>query len=95
MAKVKVLFLPKVLPDGAYVRPARAQLSYGTMVFVRCAIAMDCARMLRKAVAIAVRYSAVRRQVRIHSSFTSSNGIYTDIYFLVGAYSRPRRDPGV
>ncbi len=34
------------------------------MVMVRCAIAADVTRYLRKAVAIAVRYSAVRRQVR-------------------------------
>ena len=33
------------------------------MVFVRCAVVMDTAAHLRKAVTIAVRYSAVRRQV--------------------------------
>ena len=33
------------------------------MVFVRCAVVMDTAAHLRKAVTIAIRYSAVRRQV--------------------------------
>ena len=47
--------------------------SYGTMVFVRCAIVEDMTAFLKKAVTIAVRYSAVRRQVNteIHFSFTN------------------------
>lgn len=53
----------QVLPDGTYVKPAQEKLSYGTMVFVRVAIVMDSSAHLRKAVTIAVRYSAVRRQV--------------------------------
>ncbi len=53
-----------MLEDGTYVKPVKAQLNYGTMVMVRCAIAVDVTRMFKKAVAIAVRYSAVRRQVR-------------------------------
>ena len=53
----------KVLPDGSYVKPPQEKLSYGTMVFVRVAIVQDVAAHLKKAVTIAVRYSAVRRQV--------------------------------
>ncbi len=53
----------QILPDGTYVKPPQDKLGYGTMVFVRVAIVMDAAAHLRKAVTIAVRYSAVRRQV--------------------------------
>ena len=53
----------QVLGDGTYVKPPQEKLSYGTMVFVRVAIVNDTAAHLRKAVTIAVRYSAVRRQV--------------------------------
>jgi acyl-CoA oxidase len=42
-----------------------AKLSYGSMVFVRVAICRDVASQLAKAVTIAVRYSAVRRQSQI------------------------------
>lgn len=44
------------------------QLVYGTMVFVRQQIVADASRALSKAVCIATRYSAVRRQ------FGSQNG---------------------
>lgn len=56
----------QVLPDGKYVKPLQEKASYGTMVFVRVAIVQDCAAHLRKAVTIATRYSAVRRQVMMH-----------------------------
>jgi acyl-CoA oxidase len=48
--------------DGAYHRPEQPKAGYATMVFVRTAIGLDVALQLRKAVTIAVRYSAVRRQ---------------------------------
>ena len=38
------------------------QLIYGTMVYVRQTIVYDASRALSKAVCIATRYSAVRRQ---------------------------------
>ena len=38
-------------------------MSYGTMVLVRCLVVMYTAFHFRRAVTIAVRYSAVRRQV--------------------------------
>lgn len=38
------------------------QLVYGTMVFVRQAMVLDASVALSRAVCIAVRYSAVRRQ---------------------------------
>jgi acyl-CoA oxidase len=53
----------QVLPDGTFMKPPQDKLNYGTMVFVRVAICMDVAVHLKKAVTIAIRYSAVRRQV--------------------------------
>ena len=52
-----------MLPDGTYVPPAQKKSSYSTMVFIRVAICTDCLNYLKKAATIAIRYSAVRRQV--------------------------------
>ncbi|XP_067437137.1 peroxisomal acyl-coenzyme A oxidase 1 isoform X1 [Thunnus thynnus] len=52
----------KVEPDGTYVKPPSAKLTYGTMVFVRSMIVRESARALSKACTIAIRYSAVRHQ---------------------------------
>ncbi|XP_016976162.1 probable peroxisomal acyl-coenzyme A oxidase 1 [Drosophila rhopaloa] len=52
----------QVLPDGTYVAPKNSVLTYGTMMFVRCALIRDTAQSLAKASTIATRYSAVRRQ---------------------------------
>uniref|UniRef100_A0A0B8RV50 Acyl-coenzyme A oxidase n=1 Tax=Philothamnus irregularis TaxID=1899461 RepID=A0A0B8RV50_9SAUR len=52
----------KVEPDGTYVKPLNAKLTYGTMVFIRSFIVGDAARSLAKACTIAIRYSAVRHQ---------------------------------
>ncbi|XP_028156323.1 probable peroxisomal acyl-coenzyme A oxidase 1 [Ostrinia furnacalis] len=53
----------QVTKDGTYVKVARhGKLTYGTMVFVRVMLVSDMAYYLAKAVTIAVRYSAVRRQ---------------------------------
>ncbi|KAM3958972.1 acyl-coenzyme A oxidase 1 [Aphomia sociella] len=55
----------QVLKDGTYVKTARhAKLTYGTMVFVRVMLVNEMAFNLAKAITIAVRYSAVRRQSR-------------------------------
>ncbi|XP_057330824.1 probable peroxisomal acyl-coenzyme A oxidase 1 [Microplitis mediator] len=55
----------QVLEDGTYVKPATDKLTYGTMMFVRVLLVRDTARYLSKAVTIAIRYSAVRRQSQI------------------------------
>ncbi|XP_063149125.1 peroxisomal acyl-coenzyme A oxidase 1 isoform X2 [Candoia aspera] len=52
----------KVEPDGTYVKPLNAKLTYGTMVFIRSMIVGDAARSLARACTIAIRYSAVRHQ---------------------------------
>ncbi|CAN1834694.1 Peroxisomal acyl-coenzyme A oxidase 1 [Linum perenne] len=49
------------------------QLIYGTMVYVRQTIVADASRALSRAVCIATRYSAVRRQ------FGSQNGMETQV----------------
>lgn len=52
-----------VTKDGKYVRSDKPrQLGYGAMVFVRQGIVIDASIYLSRAVTIAVRYSAVRRQ---------------------------------
>ncbi|XP_073325707.1 peroxisomal acyl-coenzyme A oxidase 1 isoform X1 [Pagrus major] len=55
----------KVEPDGTYVKPPSAKLTYGTMVFIRSMIVGESARALAKACTIAIRYSAVRHQSEI------------------------------
>ncbi|XP_013176608.1 PREDICTED: probable peroxisomal acyl-coenzyme A oxidase 1 [Papilio xuthus] len=52
----------QVLKDGTFVAGSNSKLTYGTMVFVRVIIVNSMANMLAKAVTIAVRYSAIRRQ---------------------------------
>jgi acyl-CoA oxidase len=52
----------KVDADGSYHPPPVAKAAYGTMVFVRADIVQNAALFLKKALTIAVRYSAVRRQ---------------------------------
>ncbi|ONK59136.1 uncharacterized protein A4U43_C08F3360 [Asparagus officinalis] len=55
--------LSKVSREGKYLQSdVPRQLVYGTMVFVRQTIVADASKALSRAVCIAVRYSAVRRQ---------------------------------
>ncbi|XP_068627061.1 acyl-coenzyme A oxidase 1-like [Battus philenor] len=55
----------QVLKDGTFVGGSNSKLTYGTMVFVRVLIVNNMANLLSKAVTIAVRYSAVRRQSQL------------------------------
>ncbi|XP_053613248.1 probable peroxisomal acyl-coenzyme A oxidase 1 [Plodia interpunctella] len=52
----------KVLEDGTYVHSLNSKLTYGTMMFVRVVLVQDMCTYMAKAVTIATRYSAVRRQ---------------------------------
>ncbi|XP_026758677.2 probable peroxisomal acyl-coenzyme A oxidase 1 [Galleria mellonella] len=52
----------KVLEDGTYVNSPSSKLAYGTMMFVRVVLVTDMCNYMAKAVTIAMRYSAVRRQ---------------------------------
>ncbi|CAL1679780.1 unnamed protein product [Lasius platythorax] len=55
----------QVLEDGTYVKAPSDKLTYGTMMFVRVVLVRDISNYLSKAVTIAIRYSAVRRQGQI------------------------------
>lgn len=55
----------KVEPDGTYLKPPSAKLTYGTMVFIRSMIVGESARALSKSCTIAIRYSSVRHQSEI------------------------------
>ncbi|XP_072318611.1 peroxisomal acyl-coenzyme A oxidase 1 isoform X1 [Eucyclogobius newberryi] len=57
----------KVAPDGSYVKPPSAKLTYGTMVFIRSLIVGQSALSLAKSCTIAIRYSSVRHQSEIRS----------------------------
>ncbi|XP_078033194.1 acyl-coenzyme A oxidase 1 [Augochlora pura] len=57
----------QVLEDGTYMKAVNDKLTYGTMMFVRVVLVHDIADYLSKAVTIATRYSAVRRQSQINS----------------------------
>ncbi|XP_053999153.1 probable peroxisomal acyl-coenzyme A oxidase 1 [Hylaeus anthracinus] len=56
----------QVLEDGTYVKALSDKLNYGTMMFVRVVLVFDIASYLAKAVTIATRYSAIRRQCQIN-----------------------------
>ncbi|KAK9889088.1 hypothetical protein WA026_004361 [Henosepilachna vigintioctopunctata] len=58
----------QVHPDGTYVKSPSSKLTYGTMVFVRVVLVADATSYMKKAVTIAVRYSAVRHQSQIKTS---------------------------
>lgn len=58
----------QVTREGKYVQSnVPRQLVYGTMVFVRQTIVSDASIALSRAVCIATRYSAVRRQFGSHN----------------------------
>ncbi|VVC95917.1 unnamed protein product [Leptidea sinapis] len=57
----------QVLEDGTYVKSKNSKLNYGAMMFVRTVIVRDTANFLSRAVTIAVRFSAVRRQCQLKS----------------------------
>uniref|UniRef100_A0A1L8DZK4 Acyl-coenzyme A oxidase n=1 Tax=Nyssomyia neivai TaxID=330878 RepID=A0A1L8DZK4_9DIPT len=56
----------QVEKDGTFIKAPSSVLTYGTMMFVRVVIVRDMANYLSKAVTVAVRYSAVRRQSPIN-----------------------------
>lgn len=58
----------QILEDGTFIKAPNDKLTYGTMMFVRVVLVRDIASYISKAVTIAVRYSAVRRQSQIKSS---------------------------
>ena len=59
---IKLFVYQQLSPDGTFTKPANSKLLYGTMSFVRAVIVYDCQSLLSRAITIAIRYSAVRRQ---------------------------------
>lgn len=61
---VRLLSRTQVTPEGRYIPPppANSKASYATMVFVRADIVRNASSALGRAVTIATRYAAVRRQ---------------------------------
>ena len=62
MLNIMSVVYQQLSPDGTFTKPANSKLLYGTMSFVRAAIVYDCYWILSRAMTIAIRYSAVRRQ---------------------------------
>ncbi|XP_059149991.1 peroxisomal acyl-coenzyme A oxidase 1-like isoform X2 [Physella acuta] len=56
----------QVQEDGTFVSPKNDKLVYGSMTLIRAQLVGSCARALSKAVTIATRYSAVRKQSEIN-----------------------------
>ncbi|RKF53845.1 Peroxisomal acyl-coenzyme A oxidase 1 [Erysiphe neolycopersici] len=62
-------------PDtGAYIRPASASLIYGTLTWVRSTIVLQSGGVLARGVAIALRYTAVRRQFQDRDTPATTHG---------------------
>ena len=62
MLNIMSVVYQQLSSDGTFTKPANSKLLYGTMSFVRAAIVYDCYWILSRAMTIAIRYSAVRRQ---------------------------------
>lgn len=55
----------QVLKDGTYQKAPNSKLTYSTMILMRVVIVENAADYLKRAVVIATRYSAVRRQSKL------------------------------
>lgn len=63
----------RVDPDtGAYTKPENPAVVYGSLTFVRAQIIMHARLILSRAVTVAVRYTAIRRQFRDRDSQDNS-----------------------
>lgn len=65
----KIAFRCTHFQDGTFIASAHDKLTYGSMVFVRVFIVNDCTNNMAKAVNIAVRYSAVRKQSKLRAKY--------------------------
>ncbi|KAI0062999.1 peroxisomal oxidase [Artomyces pyxidatus] len=52
----------QVTPDGRYVKPPHAKISYGGMLYIRSGMVTTAGRALAEAATISLRYATVRRQ---------------------------------
>ncbi|KAI0369512.1 acyl-CoA oxidase [Pilatotrama ljubarskyi] len=51
-----------VTPDGQYVHPPHAKISYGGMMYIRSSMVVSAGWTIAKGATIAIRYATVRRQ---------------------------------
>lgn len=52
----------KVTPEGVYHKPAMKQLTYNALIGTRVELFTSCSDVLKRALTVAVRYGAIRRQ---------------------------------
>ncbi|KAL6054009.1 fatty-acyl coenzyme A oxidase [Balamuthia mandrillaris] len=55
----------KVTPQGEYIKPPKAQLAYGALLGGRISLINNANLNLEKALTIAIRYSAIRKQFEV------------------------------
>lgn len=51
-----------VTPEGEYIKPPHAKMSYGGMMYIRAHFISSCGWVMAKAATVSIRYSTVRRQ---------------------------------
>lgn len=79
-------------PDGTFTKPANSKLLYGTMSLTRAGIVGDSFWQLSKAITIAIRYSAVRRQGQLKQGYGTSLLVLETIFTPVINLSTPKSD---
>ena len=79
-------------PDGTFTKPANSKLLYGTMSLTRAGIVGDSFWQLSKAITIAIRYSAVRRQGQLKQGYGTSLLVLETICIPVINLSTPKSD---
>ena len=79
-------------PDGTFTKPANSKLLYGTMSLTRAGIVGDSFWDLSKAITIAIRYSAVRRQGQLKQGYGTSLLVLETIFIPVINLSTPKSD---
>ena len=77
-------------PDGTFTKPANSKLLYGTMSLTRAGIVGDSFWQLSKAITIAIRYSAVRRQGQLKQGYGTSLLVLETICIPVINLSTPK-----
>ena len=73
-------YVQQLSPDGTFTKPPNSKLLYGTMSFVRAGIVHDCYSLLSKAITIAIRYSAVRRQSQLKPRYVKVASSYKSLF---------------
>ncbi|KAH9914088.1 acyl-CoA oxidase [Epithele typhae] len=72
-----------VTPDGKYVKPPHAKLSYGGMLYIRSGMVASAGWTIAKGITIALRYATVRRQ-----GSKAANGLERQVITYPSVYIR-------